>query len=232
MIAVIGDIHGCFYTLKDLVDKIRSTYPQAAIYCVGDLVDRGNFSLETIDFIRNQGIIATSGNHDLMFYYSLTDPDNEIGKCWVFNGCETTMASYSNQQDKVAEHLNYVANLPLYINLEDCFISHAGVSTFFNDDLSPYPLSDEIKFHDLIKTNINREHGIIWNREHLMDLGKLQIVGHTRQNNVNHLKSNNVAYVDTSVYTGNKLSSVIVEEGKIINTLSVNTFPRDIEKLS
>jgi hypothetical protein len=62
-----------------------------------------------------------------------------------------------------------------------------------------------------------------------MDLGKLQIVGHTRQENVNHLKFNNTAYIDTSVYTGNKLSAVIVDEGKIINTLCVNTFPQDIE---
>ena len=39
MIAVIGDVHGCFYTLKQLVDKIRTKYPSISIYCVGDLVD-------------------------------------------------------------------------------------------------------------------------------------------------------------------------------------------------
>ena len=50
-------------------------------------------------------------------------------------------------------------------------------------------------------------------------------MGHTRQENVNQLKFNNTAYIDTSVYTGNKLSAVIVEEGKIIDTLFVKTFP-------
>jgi serine/threonine protein phosphatase 1 len=82
----------------------------------------------------------------------------------------------------------------------------------------------------IIKENINNEHGIIWNREELLDLGKLQLVGHTRQENVNHLKFNNVAYIDTSAYTGNKLSAVIVDDGKIIDTLSVNTIPNDIDK--
>ena len=230
MIAVIGDIHGCYHTLIELVGRIKRNYPGAQIYCVGDLVDRGNYSFETVDFVIKEGIITTSGNHDFMFYYFITDPDNDIGKSWIFNGYETTLASYSNRQDKIVEHLNYIINLPLYINLYDCFISHAGVSSYFKKQLTPNPLNDEDKFDKIIKDNIHNEHGIIWNREELLDLGKLQLVGHTRQENVNHLKFNNTAYIDTSVYTGNKLSAVIVEEGKIIDTLYVKTFPLDIEK--
>jgi serine/threonine protein phosphatase 1 len=230
MIAVIGDVHGCFHTLKELVEKIRSNYPGIQIYCVGDLVDRGNFSFETVDFVIDEGIIATSGNHDYMFYYFITDPDNNIGKNWIFNGYETTLASYSDKQDKIVEHLKYIINMPLYINLNDCFISHAGISSNLKKHISNDPLIDEIKFDLIIKENINNEHGIIWNREELLDLGKLQVVGHTRQENVNHLKFNNTAYIDTSVYTGNKLSAVIIEDGKITDTLSVKTFPVDIEK--
>jgi serine/threonine protein phosphatase 1 len=230
MIAVIGDVHGCYNTLRELVVRIRRLYPGISIYCVGDLVDRGNFSFETVEFVINEGLNCTSGNHDFMFYYFITDSENDIGKNWIFNGYETTLASYSNKQDKIDEHLKYIINLPLYINLYDCFISHAGVSTHFKKVLTSDPLNEEDKFDKLIKLYIDNEHGIIWNREQLMDLGKLQIVGHTRQENVNHLKFNNTAYIDTSVYTGNKLSAVIVDEGKIINTLCVDTFLQDIEK--
>jgi serine/threonine protein phosphatase 1 len=229
MIAVIGDVHGCFHTLKELVEKIRRNYPGIPIYCVGDLIDRGNFSFETVDFIINEGLICTSGNHDFMFYYFITDPNNDIGKSWIFNGYETTLASYSDKQDQIVEHLNYIINLPLYINLQDCFISHAGISSYFIKDLTPDPFIDKIKFDEILKNNVDNEHGIIWNREPLLDLGKLQIVGHTRQENVNQLKFNNTAYIDTSVYTGNKLSAVIVEKGIIIDTLFVKTFLRDIE---
>jgi len=230
MIAVIGDVHGCFHTLKELVERIKTNYPVTQIYCVGDLVDRGKYSFETVDFVIKEGIITTSGNHDFMFYYSITDPDNFIGKSWIFNGYESTLASYSDKQDRIVEHLNFIFNLPVFVNLGDCFISHAGISSCFKKELSPDPLNDKDKFNRIIKENINNEHGIIWNREELLDLGKLQLVGHTRQENVNHLKFNNVAYIDTSVYTGNKLSAVIVDEGKIIDTLSVNTIPIDIEK--
>ena len=41
MVAVIGDIHGCFKTLKKLVEEVRKKYPEIPLYCVGDLVDRG-----------------------------------------------------------------------------------------------------------------------------------------------------------------------------------------------
>ncbi len=31
MVAVIGDVHGCYYTLKELVDKIKNKYPNIKI---------------------------------------------------------------------------------------------------------------------------------------------------------------------------------------------------------
>ena len=53
MVAVIGDIHGCLYTLQNLVEQIRQKYPSIEIYAVGDFVDRGNFSYEVIEFIKS-----------------------------------------------------------------------------------------------------------------------------------------------------------------------------------
>ena len=35
MVAVIGDVHGCYQTLKQLVENIRTKYPGISIYCVG-----------------------------------------------------------------------------------------------------------------------------------------------------------------------------------------------------
>jgi hypothetical protein len=44
-----------------------------------------------------------------------------------------------------------------------------------------------------------------------------------------YIKENNTAYIDTSVYTGNKLSAVIVEKNKILEIISIPTYTEDIE---
>ncbi len=105
MIAVIGDIHGCFNTLKKLYEEIKTRYPDIRIYSVGDLVDRGKYSYEVIEFIMEKEIAFVSGNHDLMFYYFITKPNHPIGKAWIYNGCETTLASYESRRDKIRDHL-------------------------------------------------------------------------------------------------------------------------------
>ena len=85
------------------------------------------------------------------------------------------------------------------------------------------------KLELVLRKDIENERGIIWTRGELMDIGKLQLVGHTRQGKINYYKTNNVAYIDTSVYTGNKLSAVIVEDNKILESFSVSTYDIDIE---
>ncbi len=44
---IIGDIHGCFNTFKTLLDKHWKSDAEILIQ-LGDLIDRGNFSAETL----------------------------------------------------------------------------------------------------------------------------------------------------------------------------------------
>ena len=59
MIAVISDVHGCVNTLKSLVKKVEKKYPKIPLYCVGDLVDRGNFGFETVEYVISKDKICT-----------------------------------------------------------------------------------------------------------------------------------------------------------------------------
>jgi serine/threonine protein phosphatase 1 len=227
MIGVIGDIHGCINTLLSLVGKIRTSYPAIQLYCVGDLVDRGNFSADVIDYVISEKIQFTPGNHDYMFLYYMRDPSSTIGRAWIYNGYESTMASYDGKRDKISEHLEYIINAPLFINVEDCFISHAGISAYYKNHL-PDKKFDYNLIKDLIYKDVEEEQGILWTREELLNIGKLQVVGHTRRQEILHSKSNNVLYIDTSVYTGNKLSAVIVKDNKVIDIFSETTFREDL----
>ncbi len=229
MIAVIGDIHGCYFTLKELVEKIKSKYPAIKIYSVGDLVDRGNFSFEVMEFIKSERIRFTPGNHDYMFYYFINYPNSELGQPWLYNGYEKTLASYEGRFDKIAEHLNSIIQAPIFMDLKDCFISHAGISKYYKTKLPKNFQNDLSVLDKIVGRDLTNEYGILWTRSELLDIGKLQIVGHTRRDEVFHNKENNVVYVDTSVYTGNKLSAVIVEDNKILEIFSVPAKPEDLE---
>jgi len=228
MIAIIGDIHGCYLTLKSLVQKIKLKYPDILIYSVGDLVDRGNFSYEVVDFIISEKIIFVPGNHDLMFYNFIKHPSSGMGTAWLYNGYEKTVASYDNHFEKLGQHLDFIYQSPLILNIDGCFISHAGISKLYKKDI-PVNLDDDLDvLENFLKQDIENPHGIVWTRDELLDIGKLQVVGHTRMNEVTYKKHNNVAYIDTSVYTGNKLSSIIVENGKILDSISEPTNSDDI----
>lgn len=228
MVAVIGDIHGCFHTLEKLYKEIRSRFPDIDVYSVGDLVDRGNFSYEVVDFLRKNNIRFTAGNHDLMFYYYITHPGHPIGKPWTYNGCETTIESYENNISKMRDHFTFINRAPLFFNLEDCFISHAGISSFYSKRFKNDILTRTEELEEVLNDELDSMHGVLWTRDKLMNLGKLQVVGHTIFRDIHYEKKSNTLYIDTSAFAGNKLSAAIIENNRMIKSLSVDTVEIDI----
>lgn len=227
MVAVIGDIHGCYLTFVELFNKIKLKYKNIDIYCVGDIVDRGNNSFEVFRFIVEENIKFVIGNHDYMFYNYYRNPGSSLARSWVFNGNEATIESYQRNNAKFDDHLDIIENARFYYNLKDCFISHAGISQEFEEELMQHKFSEEI-FDSIVNDNIEEESGVLWVRGKLANLNKLQIVGHTKFKDVIYNESSNSAYIDTGACVGNKLSAVIVHESEIVETIEQKTHLDDI----
>jgi len=230
MVAVIGDIHGCYNTLKKLVEKIKNKYPDIKIFCVGDLVDRGNNSFEVIEYVIAEKIHYTLGNHDYMFYSNMRDPFSLMAKSWNYNGAETTLTSYKDKLDKMDRHLDTIISAPLFYNLDDCFISHAGISKSIKKNLPKKFLSNDSQLDEILKNDLSNQTSIIWARGELLNIGKLQVVGHTHRKEVLFDEVSNALYIDTTAYGNNKLTSVIVDQNRLIDTLEEKTVIDDVNR--
>jgi serine/threonine protein phosphatase 1 len=228
MIAIIGDIHGCYFTLVELVEQIKSKFGNIKLYCVGDLVDRGRNSFEVVDFIKTNNIQFSPGNHDYMFYDFFKNPTSVFAKTWMFNGNESTMESYMGREEDVFKHIDFLHDRPLFLDLEDCFISHAGISQYYEKQLIQKNGIDFEIMEKVIKKDFYNDRGILWNRDNLLNIGKLQVHGHTKQRDIMFDEDSFSVNIDTGACYGNKMSAVIISENKIIDSLEEKTHIEDL----
>lgn len=78
----IGDIQGCYKPLQKLLRKVDFQPGKDQLWCVGDLINRGPKSLDTLRYLRELGdnVTIVLGNHDLHFlaiYYGASDKRNK-----------------------------------------------------------------------------------------------------------------------------------------------------------
>jgi len=167
---VIGDIHGCASALESLLGEIPSG---EEIFAVGDLIDRGPDSSKVVSICMENGIRSVMGNHEHMLLDYL-DGSTFYGRGLFFsNGGKETMASYGGAIPK--NHIDYLRSLPLFIETDHFLLSHAGVHF-------AYTLKEACNIGEDCDFNI------LWNRSHLADVGKLQVVGHTYNRNILEVK--------------------------------------------
>lgn len=209
LIAVIGDIHGCYYTLQRLFENIQNECTQ--VFTVGDLIDRGSYSKEVVQFCIDNNFMPVRGNHEDMLINAIGNTSDISAKreqdidLYFSNRGDKTQKSYINSGDKKDfdifkkemksnGHLRWIKNLPLKYESKVLVITHAGI----------------IEGGD--------EQSILWNRDIPKRLKKLQVFGHTSIKEVDYVEEYFVN-IDTACVYGNKLSALILEKStaKIID---------------
>ena len=105
-IYAIGDVQGCFDELQTLLKHIHFDPAQDQLWFCGDLVNRGNKSLETLRYVKSLGTCAISvlGNHDL----HLLAAAHSVRR----NNRSDTLTEVLNAPD-CDELINWLRHLPL-----------------------------------------------------------------------------------------------------------------------
>lgn len=203
---IIGDIHGCQKTFLSLLSKLPKSIKN--IYTVGDMIDRGPNSKEVIQTCMDRGIKSVKGNHEDMFIDYLTDGFEYERGMYEINGGNATLRSYGTYKDVYDKHLEFIINLPYYIETDDFILTHAGVS-----------ISHETTFRDLSRRS---KDAVLWNRGWWStNLSKIQIFGHTIHNHVKRRKKPNEdklawADIDTGCFKGGWLTAFLFPSLEVI----------------
>ncbi len=124
---VIGDVHGHYDTLVALLDSISPT-TNDEVYFLGDLIDRGPKSAEVVDLVMRNKFNCLRGNHEEMMLdvVGSGEVSIELYQGWLYSGGHATVASYNSKIPQ--EHIDWMKNLPLYYDLGDYWLVHAGVN--------------------------------------------------------------------------------------------------------
>ncbi len=113
---IIGDVHGCYTELQELLNMVGIS-PNDEIIALGDLVDRGPYSLKVLNFFSNQSNNKSiMGNHErkhIRSFHSLIEPS--ISQC-------TTRQEFSNNQYEKA--ILFMESFPTFIELPEAILVH------------------------------------------------------------------------------------------------------------
>ncbi|EIJ38070.1 metallophosphoesterase family protein [Galbibacter orientalis] len=126
---VIGDIHGAFRALEQVLERANVTENDTLIF-LGDYVDGWSESPQVIDKLielkSSNACVFIKGNHDALFLDWLTkQDDNEL---WLFHGGKATVDAYQElDKTKIDLHIRFLESLNNYhLDSENRLFVHAG----------------------------------------------------------------------------------------------------------
>jgi len=196
----IGDIHGCFDHLTELMASLEIDDQNDTLIFIGDYIDRGPSSRRVVDYLLDlsgkfKKVVYLRGNHEQMLLRYLEGLDTEM---YLYNGGTSTLLSYGLTRQSSArealekipsEHLCFFESLLPFYETEDYIFVHAG--------LKPGIKLAEQEIHDLL-----------WIRQDFIDsdfnFGKRVIFGHTPR--FRPLIAPNKIGIDTGAVLGGRLT--------------------------
>lgn len=173
---VVSDVHGQYELFKKLLKELSFNINDK-LYILGDILDKGNNSLELVDFIRNnKNMICILGNHEYEFlkYYDRIMKDYNGDS---IDALEKLQNYFDDDYKLTWDIVDYIDSLPGYVETDKFIGVHAGFEVYKDKTILPlkkqrvnYMVYDR-KFKDIDIIN---------------SFGKPILFGHTPCNYINN----------------------------------------------
>jgi serine/threonine protein phosphatase 1 len=231
-IYAVGDIHGRLDLLNRLLARIATDIalrPTARpIYVfLGDYIDRGSWSRETIDRLIEHGetheSVFLKGNHELIAIQCLSD--RGLFDQWLRLGGLQTLVSYGVSAETPS-------NGKQIAELQSAFHGALPQShfRFFRDLQSSFTLGDFFFAHAGVKPKVEltrqKESDLLWIRGEFLssscDFGKIVVHGHTPTSEIE--VGPNRINIDTGAFATGRLSCLVIEE-ESLSTIDTSSEP-------
>jgi serine/threonine protein phosphatase 1 len=219
-IYAIGDVHGRLDLLNDLLSRInadialRPTGRPIYVF-LGDYIDRGPSSRETIDRLIEHGktheSVFLKGNHELIAIKCLSD--RGLFDQWLRLGGRETLISYGVRAETPA-------NAKQIAELQSAFHNALPQAhfRFFRDLQKSFECGDFFFVHAGVKPNVElsrqKENDLLWIRGEFLsskdDFGKIIVHGHTPTREIE--VGPNRINIDTGAFATGCLSCLVLED--------------------
>jgi len=111
---VVGDIHGCWGELQDLI-RASGIGPEDRVIAIGDVCDRGPESARVLEFfLTRPNATAIKGNHERKHLQGV-------------DGLPQRITGAQCGPDLYARALEWMRTLPLYLDLPEALLIHWGL---------------------------------------------------------------------------------------------------------
>ena len=196
-IIIIGDVHGCLDELKALLAKVSYLPGKDRLIFVGDLINKGPYSLEVLQMVVAWQAEVVMGNHERGFLRYLEDASYASAG---FLRLKQQMGS------QLAFWQDWLRQLPNYIEEEEFIVVHGGLIPNQHPSQTPLSLLTTIRTWDGQGVNLNNPSDPPWYE--CYHHPKLAVFGHWAQKEL--VRRKNALGLDTGCVYGNQLTAAIL----------------------
>lgn len=134
---IVGDLHGCVKSLMEGLEKVLFEPTVDRVFCLGDLIDRGPDSFNTLRLLKEPWFFSLRGNHEDMLLSALYRFDSILHRPSDFyrNGGEWVANLEESKGIEFLELVALIEKLPYVRTFVDdlgevvCHLAHAELLT-------------------------------------------------------------------------------------------------------